>query len=275
VRPVERIADANDPRVAAYLGIRERDLVGHGRHFIAEGEIVLGALVGSRFAIESVFLLDTRLPRLAPLLEALPHAVPVYTAPRAIMDQVVGFPIHRGVLAVGRRGAETSPAELLAGLGPRALVVGLVGLVNHDNVGGVFRNAAAFAADAVLLDGTTCDPLYRKAIRVSAGAGLLVPFARASSAGALVDALDAAGYESVALSPSGRETLREIPFGDRTALLVGAEGRGLPADILARTRSARVPMAPGCDSLNVATASGIALYEARQTGGRLPWIRAK
>ena len=99
--------------------------------------------------------------------------------------------------------------------------------------------------------------------------------ARASSAGALVEALDAAGYESVALSPSGGETLREIAFGDRTALLVGAEGRGLPADILARTRSARVPMAPGCDSLNVATASGIALYEARLTGGRLPRIRAE
>ena len=191
------------------------------------------------------------------------------------MDRVVGFPIHRGVLAVGQRGAETSPAELLAGLGPRALVVGLVGLANHDNVGGVFRNAAAFAADAVLLDETTCDPLYRKAIRVSAGASLLVPFARASSAGALVDALDAAGYETVALSPSGRETLREIAFGDRTALVFGAEGRGLPADILARTRSVRVPMAPGCDSLNVATASGIALYEARLTGGRLPKIRAE
>ena len=275
MRPVERIADADDPRVAAYLGIRERDLIGHGRRFIAEGEIVLGALVGSRFAIESVFLLGTRLPRLAPLLEELPDAVPVYTAERAIMDRVVGFPIHRGVLAVGQRGAETSPAELLAGLGPRALVVGLVGLANHDNVGGVFRNAAAFAADAVLLDGTTCDPLYRKAIRVSAGASLRVPFARASSAGALVDALDAAGYESVALSPSGRETLREIAFGDRTALLVGAEGCGLPADILARARSVRVPMAPGCDSLNVATASGIALYEARLTGGRLPWTRAE
>jgi tRNA G18 (ribose-2'-O)-methylase SpoU len=270
VRSVERIADANDPRVAAYLGIRERDLVGHGGRFIAEGEIVLGALVRSRFAIESVFLLDTRLPRLAPLLEELPDAVPVYTAERAIMDRVVGFPIHRGVLAVGQRGADSSPADLLAGLGPRSLVVGLVGLANHDNVGGVFRNAAAFAADAVLLDGTTCDPLYRKAIRVSAGASLLVPLARAGSPGALVDALDAAGYESVALSPSGCETLREIAFGDRTALLFGAEGHGLPGDILARARSVRVPMAPGCDSLNVATASGIALYEARLAGGRLP-----
>jgi tRNA G18 (ribose-2'-O)-methylase SpoU len=269
LRSIERIADADDPRVASYLGIRERDLVGRGGRFIAEGEIVLRALLRSRFAIESVFLLDTRLPRLAALFEGLPDAVPVYIAERAIMDRVVGFPIHRGVLAMGRRGAEPSPQDVLAGVGPRALVVGLVGLANHDNVGGVFRNAAAFAADAVLMDGTTCDPLYRKAVRVSAGASLLVPFARAGSAGALVDVLDAAGYETVALSPSGAETFGEIAFGDRTALLLGAEGQGLPADILSRMRTARVPMAPGCDSLNVATASGIALYEARLAGGRL------
>ena len=270
MRSIGRIADADDPRVAAYTRIRERDLVGHGGRFIAEGEIVLRALLRSRFAIESVFLLDTRLPRLAARLKALPDAVPVYIADRAIIDRVVGFPIHRGVLAIGRRGAEPSPQDVLAGVGPQALVVGLVGLANHDNVGGVFRNAAAFAADAVLLDGTTCDPLYRKAIRVSAAASLLVPFARASSAGALVDVLDTAGSETVALSPSGGETLRGIAFGDRTALLFGAEGPGLPADILARTRSARVPMAPGYDSLNVATASGIALYEVRLAGGRLP-----
>lgn len=259
------IDDADDPRIAAYVNVRERDLVGRGGRFIAEGEIVLRALVGSRFATESVFLLDTRLARLAPLLEALPD-VPVYTAERAVMDRVVGFPIHRGVLAVGQRGAETSPENLLAGLGPRALVVGLVGLANHDNVGGVFRNAAAFGADAVLLDDTSCDPLYRKAIRVSAGASLAVPFARGGPAHGLVEELTAAGFETVALSPRGRESLREITFGERTALLFGAEGHGLPDAILSRTRSARVPMAPGFDSLNVATASGIALYEASFAG---------
>jgi tRNA G18 (ribose-2'-O)-methylase SpoU len=260
VRPID---DPDDPRVAAYVSIRERDLVGRDGRFVAEGEIVLRALLAaSRLPIESVFLLETRLPQLASLIAELPQSIPVYTAPRAVMDRVVGFPIHRGVLAIGCRGAEVPARDLLATLGPRALIVGLVGIANHDNVGGIFRNAAAFGADAVLLDETSCDPLYRKAIRVSAGASILVPFARAGSAEALIQALAEAAYDAVALSPSGHESLREIALGPRTAFLFGAEGHGLQPEILARTRSVRVPMAQGFDSLNVATTSGIALYEA-------------
>jgi tRNA G18 (ribose-2'-O)-methylase SpoU len=258
---VVHIHDAHDPRIAPYVGVRERDLVGHGRRFIAEGEIVLRVLLSqSRFSAESVFVLDSRLPRLAPLLAGLPEAVPVYSAARAIMDRVVGFPIHRGILALGRRGAEPSHRELLSGLA-ESLVVGLIGIANHDNVGGIFRNAAAFGADAVLLDATSCDPLYRKAIRVSAGASLKVPFSRSGSADEMLQELSAAGYDIVGLSPGGRETLEAMTFAPRTALLFGAEGAGLPPDILSRIRAARVPMTPGFDSLNVATASGVALYK--------------
>jgi tRNA G18 (ribose-2'-O)-methylase SpoU len=257
------IDDAGDPRIAPYVSLRERDLVGHGERFIAEGEIVLRVLLGgSRFAVESVFILETRLPQLAPLIAQVPEPVPIYSAGRAVMDRVVGFPIHRGVLAVGQRGAEVTTGELLVGLRPCALVVGLVGISNHDNMGGLFRNAAAFGADAVLLDETSCDPLYRKAIRVSAGASLCVPFARSRSADVLLWELAGAGCETLALSPSGHETLRNVTWGARTALLFGTEKHGLPAGVLSRTRSVRVPMAAGFDSLNVATASGIALYEA-------------
>jgi len=260
---ITQIDDPDDSRIAAYVGVRERDLVGHGRRFIAEGEVVLRALLNrSRFPVESIFVLNRRLPQLAPLLAEVPEAVPVYAAAKAVMDRVVGFPIHRGVLAIGQRGPDISAQELLAGVRPPALVVGLIGVSNHDNVGGVFRNAAAFAAEAVLLDETSCDPLYRKAIRVSAGASLSVPFARGGSAESLLEALSTAGCDTIALSPQGRESLHDIAFGSRTALLLGAEGHGLPSDILSRTRSVRVPIAPGFDSLNVATASGIALYEA-------------
>jgi tRNA G18 (ribose-2'-O)-methylase SpoU len=260
---VFHIHDAEDARIAAYVGVRERDLVGHGQKFIAEGELVLRMLLSqSRFPIESVFVLDNRLRRLSPLLAGLPDAVPVYSAARPVMDRVVGFPIHRGVLAIGRRGPELSHRELLSELAPKSVVVGLIGISNHDNVGGILRNAAAFGADAVLLDVTSCDPLYRKAIRVSAGASLKVPFARSGSADEVLQELSAAGYDIVGLSPNGREALGEMKFGPRTALLFGAEGEGLPPEILSRTRSARVPMAPGFDSLNVATASGIALYKA-------------
>jgi tRNA G18 (ribose-2'-O)-methylase SpoU len=263
VERITQIQDAADARIAAYVNVRERDLVGHGRRFIAEGELVLRALVAqSRFPIESAFILDSRLDRLRPLIAELPDGVPVYSAARDIMDAVAGFPIHRGVLAIGRRGHEPSHREVLSKLKPASVVVGLVGISNHDNVGGIFRNASAFGADAVLLDGSSCDPLYRKGIRVSAGASLKVPFARGGSAEDLVQELVAAAYEIVGLSPDGRETLDAMSFGRRTALLLGAEGEGLPADILSRTRSTRVTMAPGVDSLNVATTSGIALYQA-------------
>jgi tRNA G18 (ribose-2'-O)-methylase SpoU len=260
---VVHIHDSADPRVALYVAVRERDLVGHGRRFVAEGELILRLLLSqSRFRIESIFILDSRLARLAPLLAGLSDEVPVYVAERPVMDEVVGFPIHRGVLAIGRRGPELSHRGLLSGLPRNSVVVGLVGISNHDNVGGIFRNAAAFGADAVLLDETSCDPLYRKAIRVSAGASLKVPFARGGAAEEMLEELAAAAYDIVGLSPSGRETLDEITLGPRTALLFGAEGDGLPPNILSRTRSVRVPMAPGFDSLNVATASGIALYKA-------------
>jgi tRNA G18 (ribose-2'-O)-methylase SpoU len=260
---IVQIDDADDPQVEAYARIRERDLVGHERRFIAEGELVLRILVAQRhYEIESVFLLDARLDRVAPLLGELPDGVPVYSAPRAVMDRIVGFPIHRGVLAMGRRGPDVPSRELLSGLTRRALVVGLIGVSNHDNVGGIFRNAAAFGADAVLLDSGSCDPLYRKAIRVSAGASLLVPFVRGGDAEDMLADLEQAGCEVISLTPGGRETLEEVAWSARTALLFGAEGPGLPPAILSRTRTVRVPMAAGFDSLNVATASGIALYEA-------------
>lgn len=254
------VADAVDPRVEPYLALRERDLRGREDLFVAEGEVVLRVLLTrSRFPIHSVFLSEKRLEACTALLAGLPGSVPVYVAPQAVMAQVVGFPIHRGVLALGRR-VGSDAATLLRDLADPALVVGLVGLANHDNVGGVFRNAAAFGAGAVLMDRATCDPLYRKAIRVSVGASLFVPFAAVPRPTDLLDLLEAAGFSVFALSPGGVETLDAVAPARRSALLLGAEGPGLPADVLARVRTIRIPMTAGFDSLNVATASGIALH---------------
>ncbi len=259
--PFIAITDPDDPRIAAYRAVRERDLVGREGRFVAEGEVVLRLMLDrSRFALESVLLADSRAEALAGALADLPGGVPVYRAGQAVMDAIVGFPIHRGVLAIGRRGAEPDAEALLAGLAERALVVVLCGLANHDNVGGIFRNAAAFGADAVLLDPATCDPLYRKAIRVSVGASLVVPFARVPSGSALLDLLARHGVTPFALSPAGRETLTGFERPARAALLLGTEGPGLPADLMARTRTVRIAMAGGFDSLNVATTSGIALH---------------
>lgn len=254
------IDDPDDPRLADYRQVRERDLVGRDGGFIAEGVVVLEKLIrGQRHPLRSVLIAQKRVEALAPLLAGLGEGVVVYAADQAAMDAVVGFHIHRGVLAAGRR-VEPDLAGLIAGLPARALVVGLMGIANHDNMGGLFRNAAAFGADAVVLDDGCCDPLYRKAIRVSVGAALTTPFARAGSAQAMVEALAAAGFDLVALSPQGRADLADIAPAERTAVLFGAEGPGLPDGVLARCRTARIPMAGGFDSLNVATSSGIVLH---------------
>jgi tRNA G18 (ribose-2'-O)-methylase SpoU len=227
---------------------------------VAEGRVVLEKLVrDGRHPLRSILVAQARVPSLADVLAQAPEEVPVYAASQAVMDAVVGFHIHRGILAVGERRPLDAEA-LIAGLPRRALVVGLVGIANHDNMGGLFRNAAAFGADAVLLDDSCCDPLYRKATRVSVGAALTVPFARAGGAEALCRRLAAAGFSLLALSPRGRCDLADVEAPARTAVLFGAEGPGLPQALLAQVQGVRIPMAGGFDSLNVATASGIVLH---------------
>ena len=229
--------------------------------FIAEGEVVLRVLARSRLHRPvSLLLAEKRIAGLSEILETLPDDVPVYAAGQDVMDAVVGFPIHRGILAVGRRVVEPEPAELLAGLPKDALVLVLSGIANHDNMGGLFRNAAAFGADAVILDSDCCDPLYRKSIRVSVGAALITPFARMAPGTDLLELLEGHGFEAVALSPRGQGTLAEATGAPRTAVVLGAEGPGLAADLLARAKTVRIPMADGFDSLNVAVTAGIVLH---------------
>lgn len=176
------------------------------------------------------------------------------------MDRIAGFHMHRGILAIGSRGDPQPVEALLARMPASALIVVLVGISNHDNMGSIFRNAAAFGAQAVLLDPTCCDPLYRKAIRVSVGAALKVPFAAFSDSAGFTAALDRFGFSQFALSPRGETDIRSADRPPRLALYLGTEGEGLPEDLLARLRTLRIGMAEGFDSLNVAAASAIALH---------------
>jgi tRNA G18 (ribose-2'-O)-methylase SpoU len=254
------IHDMADPRLAPYRAVRERDLAREDGLFILEGEVVLRqALAHGRFPPVSVLLSEARAKAAGGLLAAIPAGTPVYSVPAGAMEAIAGFHVHRGALAVAARGRPSAPPELIARLPADALVVACIGIANHDNLGGVFRNAAAFAADAVLLDGTSCDPLYRKAIRVSVGAALAVPYARGGSGPDLMAALAGAGFRLLGLSPSGAGTLAAIRPEGRTALVLGTEGPGLVAGILAATETVRIPMSERIDSLNLATASGIAL----------------
>jgi tRNA G18 (ribose-2'-O)-methylase SpoU len=259
-RRVTRIAEAGDDRLAPYRNVRERDLVGREGRFIAEGKVVLNVLLSNRaFAVESILILENRLAGLTEQLSLCPDSVPVYCVSRETMDAIAGFPMHRGILAVGKRNAPRSLDKLVETMPENALAVVLCGIANHDNMGSIFRNAAAFEADCVLMDETSCDPLYRKAVRVSVGAALKVPFAREGSIETIVSKLQNKGFELFALSPSGTRSIYDVKPSSRTALLLGTEGEGLPSQLLQRLQTVKIPMSREFDSLNVATASGIAL----------------
>jgi tRNA G18 (ribose-2'-O)-methylase SpoU len=263
------VEDPGDPRLSPYRDLRDRDLRDRG-DFIAEGEVVLRTLLrAGRHPIRSMLLAERQAERLADLIATAPEDVPVYAAPQAVMDKIVGFPIHRGILAHGQAAPAISADALLASLAPDAVVLGLMGIANHDNVGGLFRNAAAFGAAAVVLDAACCPPLYRKAIRVSVGAALITPFVQLPAGADVLALFERHGFEGVALSPAGGRPLRELERLGRIALLLGTEGAGLSPALMARTQTVSIPMAAGFDSLNVGVTSGIVLHHLMQGAGTL------
>ncbi len=286
------IVDALDPRLADYRNLPDRDLRDRRGVFIAEGRFIVERLLASRaWTTRSAMITEAAGSALRAALEARPD-VPVYVVPQALMLGITGIAIHRGALAAGVRPSPRRWQDVVAQ--SRRIVV-LERIANADNVGAIFRAAAAFGIDAVLLDSATADPLYRKAIRTSMGATLAVPFgtigpdaAGSDSAGprsasspttvppttdVLPDGLGqlrAAGWTVVGLTPSPDATILAAALdglrNQRVAFVVGHEGDGLtPSALNACNRLARIQM-PGppttsVDSLNVATATTLALYE--------------
>jgi tRNA G18 (ribose-2'-O)-methylase SpoU len=260
---LEIIEDPADPRIVDYRDARadaERRTAGL---FLTEGRLVVRRLLeSSRFRTRSVLLTDRSLHTLRDAIGE--RGTGVYVASAAVIRSIVGFKFHRGCLALGEREPAGRVEAVAAPGGPRVLLA-LEDLADPDNIGAVFRNGAAFGVAGVLLSRACADPLYRKAIRVSMGATLSIPFVQTAWPAGL-DALRAAGYMLVALTPDrGAEAIARVaergPCSRRLALLVGSEGAGLSD----RTRASadlcvRIPMAPGVDSLNVAAATGIALH---------------
>jgi tRNA G18 (ribose-2'-O)-methylase SpoU len=261
------IDDPNDPRVAAYRDIKERDLVGRQGLFIAEGETVLRAFVrDAPERVRSLLIDGKRADKLGEVFAGLSEGASVYVVGQAVLDAIAGFHLHRGVLAVGAKPEPLSAEDLLSRAGDKAVVLVLMGIANHDNLGGIFRNAAAFGVDGVILDGDCCDPFYRKAIRVSIGATLSVPTAWLAPGEDVVGLLDRHGFQGLALSPAADQTLARLTPPARAAVLLGAEGPGLSQAVMDRVRTVGIPMANGFDSLNVATTSGIVLHHLRFAG---------
>jgi tRNA G18 (ribose-2'-O)-methylase SpoU len=261
---VTRIADADDARIQAFRNVPDPELLRTYGLFVAEGRLVVRRLLGSsRLTTRAVLVTE---PALCAIQDALAQRgdVPVYVVSQQIMNELVGFNIHRGCLALGERPAPPHWRELAATA--RRLVV-LERVANADNVGSIFRNAAAFGVDAVLLGPSCTDPLYRKAIRTSIGASLVVPFAPAAPWPEALVELGRDGWRVIAMTPAPdapvlHEVFRERHAGERVAIVLGHEGEGLTRAALdAATARARIPMAPGVDSVNVAVAAAIALYE--------------
>jgi tRNA G18 (ribose-2'-O)-methylase SpoU len=255
------VDDADDPRLSDYRYLRDVDLrrstaADHGI-VVVEGTNSVRRLLESALKVRSVLLADNRV---ALADEFGRGGWPVYVAPRPLLEGVTGFNIHRGVLAAADRPSPRQPDDVVAGA-RRVLVIEAV--TDSENLGSLFRNAAAFAVDAVVLDPTCGDPLARRPVRVSVGHSMLVPFARASSWPDDLRRLRAAGIEVIALTPDADAApLASLePPRRPTAVLVGGEGPGLTQVALAQSdRHVRVPMASGVDSLNVATAAAIAFW---------------
>jgi tRNA G18 (ribose-2'-O)-methylase SpoU len=231
---------------------------GHGV-FVVEGSRSVAQLLHSEWPLLSLLLRPERVDAMTDAIETFERrGAPVYVAGPAVFDRIAGFPVHRGVLALAGRRPQPDPLSLVAGV-DRVVVVEAIN--DHENLGSIFRNAAALGAGAVLLDPRCCDPLYRRTVRVSVGQVLRVPFARLDPWPAALRSLTGRGFSIVALDPAASEPLDALPRHGPLALLVGGEGPGLSEPARrAADRRVRIPMAAGVDSLNVATAVAIALH---------------
>ena len=273
------IEDPEDPRLADYREIRDAERRRRDGTFIAEGrQVVRRLLSAGRYRVRSALVTPPALHALGDALGAA--GVPTYLVRQDIVEAVVGMEFHHGCLAAGERGAEpTAEAVLAEGLRPRLVV--LEGLGDSSNVGALFRNALAFGVGAVFLAPGTADPLYRKAIRVSSGATVAMPFARFADWPRGLERLRDAGYTVLALTPRAEAVdIAELgagrPLPERLALLLGTEGRGLSAEALsAADVQVRIPMAPEMDSLNVAAAGAVALHWLSRVGSNASAARRR
>jgi tRNA G18 (ribose-2'-O)-methylase SpoU len=258
------ITALDDPRIADYRLLADPAALKRVGLFVAEGRLVVRRLLGRpRFTVRSVLVTP---PARAALGDVLGDAVTTYIVEQAVMNRVTGFNMHRGCLAIAERPPAAALAEYPLSTARRVLV--LEGINNPDNIGGLFRSAAAFAVDLVVLGPGCADPLYRKSIRTSMAATLQVPFVDAGAWPHALSGLRSSGFSVIALTPAANAT----PLGewkgrtDRLAFVTGAEGEGLTPEALAAADDRlRIEIDVGTDSLNVTVAVSIALHWVSET----------
>ena len=253
---IETITDPGDERLDDFRDLADADTRPDRRGLvIAEGTSVVERLLGSPYPVRAVVGVEAKMHALAPALAAA--GAPSFLVDKWVLSEAVGFRVTRGVLACADR-APLADVETLLDTARRVAVLEQVN--DFENLGALFRNAAAFGVDGVLLDPRTADPLYRRSVRVSMGHVLRVPFARLGEPWPSgLKLLHDRGFRVLAMTPrSSARPLRSVPPPSRWAVLVGAEGGGLTdAALAAADEHVRIPMAPGVDSLNVATAAAV------------------
>ena len=256
------VESAADPRLSDYraltdVELRRRTEPAHGI-FIAEGELVIARALAAGYPLRSALTSERWLSRLLDLAGDID--APIFVGSAELLEQITGFHVHRGALAVMARRALPAASDLLAA-SHRVIVLEAVN--SHTNLGAIFRNAAGLGMDCVLLSPSCADPLYRRSVRVSMGQVLAIPYARFDHWPAGLAQLAASGFRLLALTPNPAATPIhnvEIAAGAKLALLLGAEGPGLSRQALAMCEPVRIPMSHGVDSLNVAAASAVACY---------------
>ncbi len=264
-RNVIRIESLDDPRIAPYRNLKERELAREGGRFIAEGELVVRRLLESRYRVESVLLADRRADEIVPLVA---NDVAVYVGPAEMVNRIVGFKFHSGVIACGMRGERlTLEAAAKNWVGNRLTLMVCPEVSNTDNMGSLIRIASAFGADAMVLGELSCDPYFRQSIRVSMGTIFRMPIVRSQDLMSDLRSLrERYGVQLLAtVVGDDAEPLARARRGSRTAILFGNEAQGLSrAQIGACDRRITIPMGLGTDSLNVSVAAGIVMYHFTQ-----------
>lgn len=265
---IVRIHSADDPRLAPYGMVADPPALARAGLFAAEGRLVAPRLIASRYRVHSLLVSDAALESLRPVLQTRPE-IDVLVAPPAIISATGGYDFHRGCLGLGYRGEPIELAELLKpGADSRGPIVVLEGVSNPDNIGGIFRSAHAFGARGIVLGAGCGDPLYRKSIRTSMGTALQLPWVEARDWPAAIERIRERGYRLLALTtdPAAPLLRDAVATSDSpVALLLGSEGYGLSPEALAAADiRARIPMPnASADSLNVAAAAAVGLYEVR------------
>jgi tRNA G18 (ribose-2'-O)-methylase SpoU len=256
---IARINDLNDPRLADYRELKERELARRTDRFIAESEHVVRRLLTSDFPVESVLLAERRVDEMAPLV---PENVSVLVVPNDLIHQVVGYKFHSGVLACGQRKPSPTLEDVLPKNGRVTLVI-LPEIANTENLGSMIRIAAAFGVDAMILGERSCDPFFRQSIRVSMGTVFRLPIIQSQDLmHDLARLRDAWKVELIAtVLDDDAEPLSNVRRQERVALLFGNEAQGLSQQVIrACDRRVTITMKSGTDSLNVAVSAGIFLH---------------